>query len=235
MVMTTEIIAGVMKYTFRGRSYNYYSALEGLRARYTSATSTQPTVMVKGKVVPRPLTFQETIESVVQNYETLLRADGSTRTKDERTALLRRQFDTCSAIVYEKMPSEKFKLVSCASQLAELEKAVGPCLFVDYATVSGVELNFTQGKYNSLFGLAKSEVEAHPGWNAAVEDAALLKTFRDIVFSEAGTDRAMKFCVRGPVRESQLHPLYLNWVQEKSNIGDIDMNCGAGFLERGKV
>ncbi len=235
MFTIKEVIAGTAKYVIPVRSYNYYSALEGLRARYDGATSTQPTVTVKGKVQPRPLTIRETIEAVVQNYETLLRADGSTRTKEERLVLLRLPFDTGSAIVYEKMPSEKCKIVSLASQLTELDTAVGPCVFVDYAAISGVELNFTQGKYNSFFGLSKSEVETHPGWNAVVGDAALLKTFRDIVFSEAGTDRAMKFCVRGPVRESQLHPLYLNWLEEKSNIGDCDMNCGAGFLEKWNV
>jgi len=235
MFTTTEVIAGAVRYVMHERSFNYYSGLEGLRARYDGAMSTQPTVTVKGKVVPRPLTIRETIECAVQNYETLLRADGSTRTKEERLMLFGSQFDTCSAIVYEKIPSEKFKIVSLPSQLTELEKAVGPCVFVDYAAVAGVELSFTQGKYNSFFGLTKGEVDVHPGWKAVVGDAALLTTFRDIVFAEGKTDRAMKFCVRGPVRESQLHPLYLNWLQEKSNIGDVDMNCGVGFLERGKV
>lgn len=234
MFTTTEVMAGAVKYIIPTRAYNYHSVLEGLRARYDAATSTQPTVTVKGKTVPRPLTIRETIECAVQNYETLLRADGSTRTKEERLMLFATPFDTCSAIVYEKLPSEKFKIVSCASQLTELEKAVGPCMFLEYNSVAGVELNFTQGKYNSFLWLTKSEVEVHPGWNAVVGDAALLTTFRDIVFAESKTDRAMKFCVRGPVRESQLHPLYLNWIREKSNIGDLDMNCGVGFLEKWK-
>lgn len=150
-------------------------------------------VKVNGSSIARPLTFEETIDSIVNAYES------------GNQNLLDKWNDSCTGIA-NKSNSSKFKVVPVSRDLILLGKNFSsPFVSVDYAGQDGIELDNSKGKYN--VPLTKPEVLKNPGWLAAVKDKSLLKAFRDIVFAERKTDTAMGYYVRDKPSQDELRAL----------------------------
>jgi len=180
-------------------------------------------VLDDGSRIYRALTFKEDIEARVTDYE-------NNKDTEERKRLFQRWNDSCTGVAY-KNATTKFKIVPMCSQLITLDKDFnGGGLAIEYDDIAGIELDRAAGKYTAH--LTKDEVLANEGWRAAVEDdLELLKTYRDIVFTELKRDDAMAFCVLDKPAEDQLRALFVYDLNvDSSACGNFDLNDLGSFL-----
>jgi len=177
-----------------------------------------------GSLIYRPLTFKETIEARVKDYETTHNPDGTERTKDDRLRFFKRWNDSCTGIAY-KQGSSKFKVIVQSPKLVTIDKGFNNThLPINYDETVGVELDRGDATYRNW--LTKDQVLNHPAWQAAVEeDTNLLETYRDIVFAERGNpDKSMAFYVLTSVDEDQLRALFV------CSLGSNSSASGSGSL-----
>jgi len=171
----------------------------------------------------RPLTFKEDIEARVTDYE-------NNKDTEERVRLFQRN-DSCTGIVY-KSNTAKFKIVPLCKELITIDEDFREAsVAVEYDAIEGIELDRAAGKYN--VHLTKSEVLAHEGWRAAVEeDLELLKTYRDIVFTETKKAATMVFSVLDEPTPDQLKVLSTGYLSGNSDAyGSGDLSNGGHFLQ----
>lgn len=209
----TPVLYGVEQ----GRTYG--KALAALREAYARGEAGLQPQFVKddGSSVIRPLTFEETIDSIVNAYES------------GNTELLAHWNDTCTGIAY-KAGTTEFKIIPVSQELILLHQDFSQ-LFVtaDYGSQQGTELDKNKGKYN--VPLTKTEVLEHDGWLEAVRDKSLLKAFRDIVFAERKTNVAMGFYVRGNPQQDQLRALAVYYLDSSSGAyGRLNLVDDARFV-----
>ena len=162
----------------------YGKCLAALHEAYAQGKAGLQPLFVKadGSSIVRPLTFEETIDAIVNAYESGNRE------------LITHWNDSCTGIQY-KGNTTKFKVVPVSKELVFLDHAFNSTVVsASYAEQDGVELDVSKGKYDE--GLTKGEVLKNPGWNESVRDKALLRAFRDIVFNGRGTDTAMGYYVK---------------------------------------
>jgi hypothetical protein len=140
------------------------------------------------------MTFEETIDARVNDYETLRNSDGSARTEEERLRLFNLWLDSCTGTAY-KGKTSKFKVVPVSVGLILLNPNFAQAyVSVEYGTQEGVELDRAKGKFN--VPLTKSQYLVNSGWCAAVPDKALRRALGNIVYSEKKADIAMGFYVQ---------------------------------------
>ena len=188
-------------------------------------TSTHPqSTLPDGSRIYRPLTFKENVEALVNEYE-------RPRSTDERLRLFQRWNDSCTGVAY-KAGSTRFKIIPESVELITIDKEFNQgFLPVVYDGIPGIELDSSTGKYNTL--LTKDEVLSHPAWLAAVGgDAALLRTYRDIVFAEkAGSTRLMRFWVPQNTPTDELRALFVSNLNFNSDAdGNNYLNSSGSFL-----
>lgn len=175
-------------------------------------------------LIYRPLSFKETIEARVEDYE-------NNKSTEERKRLFKRWNDSCTGIVY-KGSTTKFKVVPSCNQLITINKDFREeSIAVDYDAIEGIELDRAAGKYTAH--LTKDEVLANEGWRAAVEnDLELLKTYGDIVFTELSSrNDAMAFCVLDKPVNDQLRALFVYDLNDNSGAdGDSYLISDGSFL-----
>src|SRR3989344_5507596 len=176
------------------------------------------------KAGEQPKTFKENIQARVVAYE-----NGDRQ-------LFETWLDSCTAVA-NKAHSTKFKVVPQSTNLlnipAHFNKSFLP---VDYDIIQEVEVDSSEMKYNQ--GLTKGEVLDHPGWLLAVEaDAPLLKTYRDIVFTELRNPKtAMRFYVRQNPDQDELRALFVfNLGYDSYAYGNNSLNNGGSFLRGSPV
>ena len=193
------------------------------------AKTAQPTFTLDdGSKIYRPLTFKETIEARINDYES--------STPEERLKLFKSWNNTCTGIAYKAngiiKKSTKFKIIPQAKELILLPQDYNQStLPVEYDKISGIELDRTKAKYNEL--LTIDEVLNHPAWNAAVEnDKSLLKTYAEIVFKEKqGQTELMGFWLNTNTDEDYLRALVLYDLDGYSDaIGDYGLDDDARFV-----
>jgi hypothetical protein len=200
-------------YIWMGPASTYAEGVHALREACSSdPRNAHPTfTQDDGTSIIRPLTFRETIEARTNDYE-------RRRETEERTQLFKRWNDSSTGIAY-KASTKLFRVVPISKQVVGIDKDFNEAFLpVEYDSLEGAELDSADGStYNVL--LTKDEVTNHPAWRAAVEDdLSLLRTYRDIVFTEKGNpEKAMAFWVLSNTGEDQLKALY---VDNLSNISD---------------
>ncbi len=218
-----EIIEGV--YTIMPSKSTYALGVDALReACNAESNPAHPQFILDDESkIYRPLTFKENIEARVTDYE-------NNKSTEERTRLFKHWNDSCTGVAY-KGTTTKFKIVPTCSELITIKKDFnGAGIAVDYDAIEGMELDKTAGKYNAH--LTKDEVLANEGWRAAVEgDLELLKTYRDIVFSELKRTDAMAFCILDKPSQDQLRALFVNNLDNYSYAyGSNNLNSSGSFL-----
>lgn len=168
----------------------------------------------------RPLTFKESIEARVSDYE-------SNKDTPERLRLFQRWNDSCTAVAY-KHGTTKFKIVPISPELITISEGFNEgYMKINYDDMEEDELDRNDAIYNNL--LTPAQVETHPSWLAAVEgDAHLLKTYRDIVFAERKTKTAMGFWLQNDISEDQLRALFVDILSSNSNVCGGNSLCGGG-------
>jgi len=106
------------------------------------------TGLFKKSEVYRPLTLTESVEAVVDWFETLYDSStGHKRTEDQRLILPRACIDTDTGVV-RKGNSTKFKIISESKQLITLEESFAEKdISINYRRTDGIELDLRMG-YN---------------------------------------------------------------------------------------
>ena len=187
-------------------------------------------------MIYRPLTFKETIQARVENYETH-NPNGSERTIEERLSLITERWnDSCTAIAY-KAGTTKFKIVPISEHLIALNPNFKEAFVrADYNTIVGTELDSSKRTNNAL--MSKDSVLTHAGWLAAVEgDEALLKSYANIIFTELkkkySSTEGMGFWVRQNAPTDELRALLVNYLYFISDAVGYDvLSYGSSFLRR---
>ena len=183
----------------------------------------------------RPLTFKENILARVTDFNKKLDESGAERSLDDRLRLFGRWLDSCTGIAYQAGTSN-MKIVPICQNLIEIDSSFKEhYVAVDYASIDGMEIDRSKGKYNLL--LTQEEVIVHPAWLAAVEeDKELLKDYADIVFTQLKEkyqrDTGMRFWVRDTTQEDELRALFvdkLNYSSDASGINNL-YDCGSFLL-----
>lgn len=203
----------------------YAIAVHVLRGACHVNLSTQPLFTREdGSRIYRPLTFKETIQAKIEDYNTTHDKDGNERTLDDRLRFFNKYIDSCTGMSYKKESTE-FQIILECSPLIEIARDFNEAFLPDsYASVkNGIKLNSSgRGKkYNQ--SLTKQEIENHEGWRTAVDDVALLRNHRDIVFSALAArndgnmpDKAMGFYVRSNTDEDELRALFVSYLYYSS-------------------
>src|SRR3989344_2464139 len=170
------------------------------------AVRTSATLNPQHNGIYRPLTFKETIEAKVKDYEILTNPDGSERTPEERLRLFNTWLDSSTGIAFKK-GSTLFKIINECNELITIDSAFNEAyLPVDYSKLQGNELDSSKGTYNK--GLTKEQVIEHESWIAALQgDKSLLKNYADIVFNIKKENELMGFYVAKNTKEDQLRAL----------------------------
>jgi len=165
-----------------------------------------------------PLTFKETIEARVNEYN------------KGNKELFNNWLSTSSGIVY-KANSTKFKIIPLSKKLVNIDKDFNDdFISVDYSSFKEQELDFSKGKYDK--SLTQDEVLEHKAWNAMLEeDKTLLKAYTDIIFKGFNKDKAMGVYKHDNPRKDQLRALHVvNIGNNSSANGSINLSDGARFL-----
>ncbi|MBS3148862.1 hypothetical protein J4219_08345 [Candidatus Woesearchaeota archaeon] len=133
----------------------------------------------------RPLTFKETIQARINQFE-----------YEGVASLWSSWLDTSSAIVYQK-GTTKFRIVSMSAALlndvpASFRGVFLPVAYEDFSSFSEFDVQDGDDVYNQE--LTPEQVLKHKGWLAAVEgDRNLLRRYSNIVFGQVQGGVAMAF------------------------------------------
>ena len=196
----------------------YAQAIAALRQAYAEGKAgLQPIFMTtEGTALARPLTFEETIDTLVNAYES-----------GDKT-LLRSWNDTCTGI-HAKAHSTQFKLVPCSPALITLPEDFNQkALSLPYQDTEGIELDKSKGKYDKR--LTKTEYLNHAGWTAAIPDKALRQAFGNIVFTELKTEKALGFFVRPNTSQDELRSLLVGSINDDSSATGYPLRSKARFV-----
>lgn len=213
------------QYVLMAKTSTYAKGVHALQNFCTAAANTVHPQFTQddGSLIYRPLTFKETIEGRVSDYE-------SNKDSDERVRLFQRWNDSCTAVAYKK-GTTKFKIVPMSPELITIPEGFNQdYMKINYDKLSGVELDRNDATYNNL--LTPLQIETHPAWLTALEeDILLLKAYRDIVFAEKKTETAMGFWLRNDIPEDHLRALFVSGLDDYSIAGgDFDLYDGGSFL-----
>ncbi len=193
------------------RGKNYYNALDTLRDIHmcNSYFSIQPTIKdIHGKRA-RPLTLQETVAAIVEDFETLKHGD-TDRTIQDRIKLFNKSFGTeiywntiCTCSAFVKKDEDRYKFISLCEPLIQLKPNYirensdekGECVLnCDYDTIDGIKFSKEDINYLKLPGYEglrrdglcpkkeKEKLLQSHFWNEVISDKNLLKTFTYISF-----------------------------------------------------
>jgi hypothetical protein len=159
----------------------------------------QPTFNSEGSKLYRPLTLLESLEVMVNDYNTLLDENGKTRKVKDRERLFNkykfRQTATCTGVAY-KSGGKEIKIIPQSTELIMIPEIsnnnyIAKCMDIKYNKIVGTKLDTSKAKYNQP--LSKSEVLEHPAWIASVGDTIdarkVLESYADIVFNMLATKK----------------------------------------------
>jgi hypothetical protein len=189
-----------------------------------------------GSYIYRPLTTLESLEVMVNDYNTINDANGKTRTQEDRERLFNNYKFTCTGIAYPKGGKEIKIIPESTNLIMILETHNTTFLDINYANIVGTKLDTSNAKYNKL--LSKSEVLEHPAWIASVGDTIdarkVLKSYADIVFKMIATKsntQGMGYWIKTSPDKDQLRALYGYSIDDNSDADGIYfLNDKARFL-----
>ncbi len=107
---------------------NYKGALNSLLIYHAACRRSGPLYEHDGKMIIRPPTVKEVIQARVEDYETLTNPDGSKRSLEERTCLIRTSFNTCAGVLFNPH-TQKLKLNPLCKELITLNRSCGRRIF----------------------------------------------------------------------------------------------------------
>jgi hypothetical protein len=200
-------------------------------------TISQPTFNLNGSKLYRPLTTLESLEVMINDYNTINDANGKTRTTEDRERLFNNHKFTCTGIAYKNCGSEIKIIPQSTELLTILETHDNFFLDINYANIIGTKLDTSNAKYNKV--LSKSEVLEHPAWIASVGDTIdarkVLNSYVDIVFNMLATKKnstqGMGYWINTIPDKDQLQALWIvNIDGESDAFGKVSLSGVARFL-----
>ncbi len=228
---TLEDLVNVTKYqryALSSLASTYALGVEALANSCSNNTGHPYIILPNGAQIPRPLTFEESIRAIVENYNTIEKPDGTKRSKDDREALMCYRVDTCSAIAYEHF-SANFKLVQMSMDLINITPGfVKPSIKLDYDSVQGTELSLSGAKYSEK--LNPLQAYRHEAWNALVADGVLLKSYLTLVF-RLNKSADFGFYTYQGASGNEMRSIVNICKHQKNGVrGDMDLNGQARFI-----
>lgn len=218
--------------------FNTYAlGVDHIRSISITPNNTQP-IFVKpdGSNIYRPLTMLESLEVMVNDYNTLKDASGQDRTSEDRKKLLSNYKFTCTGIAY-KAGGKEIKIIPQSTELITIPSTHNSAFLpITYNNIIGTILNPANAKYNQL--LSETEVNNHPAWIASVGDTKqgrnILKEYTSMIFkilSEKQQTTAMGFYTNQNPTTDELRALYVRVIGSNSFAnGSYDLNYYARFL-----
>ena len=154
--------------------------------------------------------------------------------EDRLFLITERWKDSCTSMAYKK-GTTKFKVVPQSLDLITLPPHFNERFkSVDYRTTEGIELDSSEGIYNTV--LTPAQTMEHPAWHAAVEeDTSLLTVYVNIIFTElerkCRSTMNMGFYVRQNTPADELRALYIHdLVGYSYAIGSDDLVNTSSFI-----
>jgi hypothetical protein len=225
------------RYKITDRFDTYAKGVDAIRNIPLVDNISQPTFKSNGSKLYRPLTLLESLEVMVNDYNTINDANGETRTIEDRERLFNNHKFTCTGVAYLKGGKEIKIIPQSTELLTILETHDDLFLDINYANIVGTKLDTSNAKYNKV--LSKSEVLEHPAWIASVGDTIdarkVLKSYVDIVFNMLATKKnstqGMGYWINTSPDKDQLWALYVNYIDVNSDAGgDVNLSGNARFL-----
>jgi len=187
-----------------------------------------------GSLIYRPLTFKETIQEKVDDFNKLNDDEGNERNLDDRLRFFDHWVDSSTGIAY-KAGTKNFKIVQICQPLVCIDKDFDDAfLTVGYESIEGIKLISEGGTYNK--SLSKRQVLEHEAWQTTVEeDKSLLKEYCDIVFAQLkeryNIEKGMGFYVVSETDEDQLRALFVFSLDSNSYAsGSGSLSVSGSFL-----
>ncbi len=224
------------QYILMPQTTTYALGVEALRESYRKGECpNQPTILLAGNTLVRPLTFKENITARVEDFHRLKHADGSDRTLEDRLRFFDKWLDACTGIGYQA-GTTKFKIVPVCEPLITIASDFGEThLDTPYHSLPGIELDRSHGKYGT--SLTPVEIENHAGWRTALEgEVPLLTQYRDIVFAalqernptKTKPEKAMAFHVQTGHTTDELRALFVgSLINYSGAVGGSLSNIGS--------
>jgi len=199
-----------------------------------------PTFKTKsGTNIYRPLTFRETIEARVTDFDTDKDENGKNRSDDDRLRLLKNWITSSTGIAY-KTKSTKFKIIPTCEELIMISKDFKDGFIpIDYSKIKGIELDRKNDVYDS--SLTKKQAKNHKGWITSIGDDAngrkIYESYVDIIYSIIGEDKKLMTYYLASnsdgsnINNDELRALYVNSRDSNSNaIGSDSLSNDGSFL-----
>lgn len=223
------------------RTNTYALGVQAIRDAYDRRECPHQPTFTKdeGSKIPRPLTFEENVEAMVEDYETLVDEKGNQRTPEERLNLFTQTWhDSCTGIA-NKRKSTKFKINPECSELIQIPSDfIDSFLSVEYDSLSKndgwVELDSSKkGLYNQ--GLNQSQILEQPAWLISLKGKKmLLKAVSGIVYANRpDVEKLMGFYVEQNAAEDKLRALYVIGLVNGCYVNGYDnLSISGSFLLR---
>ena len=232
---TMQVLNGVYEITERFDTYalgvdsirNTQITLKNLQSQFTKPD---------GSKIYRPLTTLESLEVMINDYNTLKDENGTDRNIADRTKLFSNYKYTCTGVAYKNGGGE-IKIIPESSDLILIPSGFNEnSLPITYSKIIGTKLDTSKAKYNKL--LSQSEVVVHPAWIASVGDTQhgrdILKAYSDIVFNllkDKNKTQGMGYWITTNPGSGELRALCVSGIVSDSNaFGSGDLDGGARFL-----
>ena len=217
-VLVSRVLEG--SYVLMDQTSTYAQGVHALQDACRE-NSVHPQFVQSEGGIYRPLTFKENLQARVEDYHS---------NEGDKLRLFKTWLNSCCGVAYKK-GSTKFKIVPLCEELVTIDEDFNQGFFpINYDSVQGVELDFSQAKYGTL--LTQQEVLEHPAWLVVVEeDKELLRAYTEIVFSERKREKLMRFWIENNPDQDQLRALFVyNLVSGSSADGSYDLNYRGSFL-----
>ncbi len=205
---------------------SYSDALHNLRAAcLNDSKSSQPTINVNNKKMPRPLTFWETVKFMRDIYS----VTGNAR-------IFSVYMDTCTGIAY-LANSTMFKIIPESENLISIPKGDSrPFLPIDYGRLNNFPEIDSSETYRGLplFNccLDKQRYMHNKGWYYALQqDTQLMSDFFNIISNIKGRNgELLSFYVKENPWQNLLRALFVSYVGDSFAGGGNDLGSSARFL-----
>ena len=224
---TTQALNGIYEITERFDTYAL--GVDSIRNTKITLKNLQPQfTKPDGSKIYSPLTTLESLEVMINDYNTLKDEHGTDRSVADRIKLFSNYKYTCTGVAYKNGGGE-IKIIPESSDLILIPNGFNQnSLQIDYSKIIGTKLDTSKAKYNQV--LSQSEVIVHPAWIASVGDTQhgrdILKAYSNIIFNllkNNNKTQGMGYWITTNPDSDQLRALFVNSIDDYSGAVGYDV------------
>lgn len=196
---------------FRKLEYSKINEVKGSKYGWIQGRSYPDAIQRLRSLGAKPFTLKQNIEALVEDFNTLSDAYGTTRSIEERLQLFHLLLNSSTGLAHVSQ-GDRFKIVQYyepfANILPDFHKNYWHLPDSEYSELKEWEIHKHRphlcGEYES--GLSKSEALAHPGWREALgNDIPLLTEYTNIVFNEVMKDPIYGYGMKFYIKDEESH------------------------------